>query len=214
MKNKIILIIIFGMLIITGICCKEQTGEAYFQHNQNPYFPINIGNIWKYTGLAIPGDTLVVQVTGYKKIADKWYAAFERRLYRKGQEKGKADAEYWTYGNDGEIIHLDNETYDRGVKVETTTRYNTESKIGEETIVKYSDPVKLIAKNDTISIYVVHFHDCLKYREGRLYKYLVKGIGVVNDGSYMLYEYKINNGKTIFLNPKLGNLVPMKFGIE
>jgi hypothetical protein len=191
--------VLFSIIIVATIGCSKGNGDDYFRSNQNPYFPLMKGNYWKYYNSCPEkweNDTLLIEIVEYGYSIDKWFAKANTTYYRRGEKRNNWTF-YWTYGKVGEICVYSS------FPIEKTDipsiYYDTQSDTGKKWTIKSTFDaiaVKIEEKYNMITIGNNEFKDCIKYYIFSMGyerdEYLVKGVGMVQAGNFILCDYHLN----------------------
>jgi len=195
MSKSVVLTLIITCGIVVASGCRRGTGDEFFAQNQNPYFPIRKGNVWKYSNQV---DSIVVRVLDYAYDDGRWFAQLERVVEKHGQQFVQWKA-YWTYGDSGKVEVFDNlgvigRKGLRSVYYYTAADSGTSWDMNSSIIYR----VVMLSRHEILAIRGNRYADCLEYYiegmgagEGG-YDYLARGIGLVKMGRYEIYDYKIN----------------------
>jgi hypothetical protein len=216
MKNKIV-IILLGLIIIVGINCKEETGYDYFKRNQNPYFPINIGNEWNYKSGAYYLD---IKIKGLVQLDKYYFAIAEENNSTMGDDKPISRTIFYRYDKDKNVLrHIyinENHKYKKELIPNDGVFmwYKFNAKINESWRTMGNDiffpseisdyKITLLSKSDTIIANNKKYFDCCKFHivalsssDSDYYEWFAKDIGLVkrcflneSNKGFLLQSYK------------------------
>jgi hypothetical protein len=205
------------LIICILFCCGcsahvEDRPEVFFMQNQNPYFPLALGNRWVYQAHDSRdynhGDRLIVQITGYRRLGDRWFAVVNQGIYRNNQRRNYW-TRLWSYGNSGEILMHDSLNLEMYPESREACVYaNLDGAIGETWSVGRSlvQNVTLVSRRDSIFFSNRWYFDCIRLEVEELgwdhTEHYAKGVGLIRKAPFELVESEIRDPKDGSLRAK------------
>jgi hypothetical protein len=205
-----------GPLLISILCFSGCGGhvddrpEDFFASRQNQYFPLAVGNRWVYEGRGLlnTNNKLIVQITGYQKLGDRWFAVVNQRIYENGQHSNQW-TRLWSYGEEGQILMHDSlelvfypESHEPRVYMDIGGQIGSTWRVHRSGVFD----VALLARLDSVLCHGRWYHDCLELSvlEGgweHLEQYS-RAVGLIRKAPYEIIEYEIYDPKDGSLRAK------------
>jgi hypothetical protein len=203
----------FSLLLCSAGCSgwREDGAEAFFTQNENPYFPLAMGNRWVYEARDSlnMNTTMIVHVTGYQKIGDQWFAVTDQAMYKDNRRRNHW-TRLWSYGRNGEILmhdSLDLAEYPEARK--PRVYFSVEGHVGSTWHVWWSgvDSVTFMGRSDSIACDGRWYADCIGFTVEELGwphdEYYARGVGLIRKTPFDLVGYEIHDPNDGSLRVKL-----------
>jgi hypothetical protein len=210
---KTMSILLLSTHLVISIGCRDLHEEKpgdYFGSRQNPYFPLAVGNRWVYESRDSlnKNTSMIVQVTGYRKIEDQWFAVMDQAMYKDNLRRNHW-TRLWSYGRNGEILmhdSLDLLEYTEARK--PRIYFDLDGQVGSAWHVWWSgvDSVTFIGRSDSISCSGRWYADCIRLWIEELGwphdECYAKGVGLIRKTPFDLVRYEIHDPRDGSLRSK------------